>query len=46
LNKKPKEFGEKAKLISNAVIGLFVESLAPWYAILKRTNSFECVKKD
>jgi beta-1,4-mannosyltransferase len=46
LNKKPKNFGDKAKLISNAILGLFVESLAPWYAILKRTNSFECVKKD
>jgi beta-1,4-mannosyltransferase len=46
LNEKPKKFGDKAKLISNAILGLFVESLAPWYALLKRTNSYECIKKD
>jgi cellulose synthase/poly-beta-1,6-N-acetylglucosamine synthase-like glycosyltransferase len=37
---------DKLKLISNAMLSILLESFAPWYALFKRTPSYEVIKKD
>jgi cellulose synthase/poly-beta-1,6-N-acetylglucosamine synthase-like glycosyltransferase len=46
LDNKPKKFDDKLKLISNAMLSILLESFAPWYALFKRTPSYEVIKKD
>jgi cellulose synthase/poly-beta-1,6-N-acetylglucosamine synthase-like glycosyltransferase len=44
--KKPNSLGLKIKLFFNSINGLVIETLCPWYALIKRTTNFECIKKD
>lgn len=37
---------EKAKLIFKSSSGLFIETLCPWYALIKKTKNFDCIEKD
>ncbi len=46
LRARPKSHHETLRLGTNAAAGLLTDALAPWYTLLRRTSSYECVTKD
>ncbi len=41
----PARISSKVKLVVNCIFGLIADSVAPWYAILRRTSAYEGIKK-
>jgi len=37
---------DAARTAVNIIVGLLVEAVAPWYALLRRTQNFETIMKD
>ena len=46
VEKKHRGVTGAAKTVLNIMVGLLVEAVAPWYALLRRTQSFETIAKD